>query len=73
MSKLYTRQRAESAQLYLYRHPEQIATLARTRGPDFDKAVKLPKTTPNEEQSPSRLAEADIKLWAGFVLSGLGR
>jgi CHAT domain-containing protein/Tfp pilus assembly protein PilF len=60
------------AQLYLYRRPEQIATLARTRGPDFDKVVRLPKDTTEEDLVAQPPAKANIKLWAGFVLSGPG-
>ena len=56
------------AQLTLYRHPERIGVLARQRGPDFDKAARLPATSgaASARRSPARL-------WAGFVLSGLGR
>jgi CHAT domain-containing protein/tetratricopeptide (TPR) repeat protein len=59
------------AQLYVYRHPEQIPTLARTRGPDFDKVVRL--SADEAKARPAASAHADIKLWAGFVLSGLGQ
>jgi CHAT domain-containing protein len=54
------------AQLTLYHHPERIAQLARLRGPDFEKAARLPAT-------PQAAARAPMRLWAGFVLSGLGR
>jgi CHAT domain-containing protein/tetratricopeptide (TPR) repeat protein len=60
------------AQLTLYHHPERIATLAKERGPNFDKVVRLP-LTPGKETKPSTTGKAATKLWAGFVLSGLGR
>jgi CHAT domain-containing protein len=56
------------AQLTLYRHPERIPALARQRGPDFEKTVRLP---PASGAASARRAPA--RLWAGFVLSGLGR
>jgi CHAT domain-containing protein/Tfp pilus assembly protein PilF len=54
------------AQLALYRHPERIGELARARGPDFEKAARLPA-------APQVAARAPARLWAGFVLSGAGR
>jgi tetratricopeptide (TPR) repeat protein/CHAT domain-containing protein len=60
------------AQLTLYHHPERIAALAKERGPNFDKVVRLP-ITPDKETKPSPKGKAATKLWAGFVLSGLGR
>jgi CHAT domain-containing protein/Tfp pilus assembly protein PilF len=56
------------AQLTLYHHPERIGQLARLRGPDFEKAARLPATSgaASARRSPARL-------WAGFILSGLGR
>jgi CHAT domain-containing protein/tetratricopeptide (TPR) repeat protein len=54
------------AQLTLYRHPERIPALARARGPDFEKAARLPAT-------PQAAARAPARLWAGFVLSRAGR
>jgi CHAT domain-containing protein len=60
------------AQLHLYRHPEAIPVLAGKRGPDFDQEVQrpvapkpLPPARPGDRAAP--------QLWAGFVLSGLGR
>jgi CHAT domain-containing protein len=64
-------QALREAQLHLYRHPEAIPVLAGKRGPDFDQEVKrpvepkLPEAKPGDRAAPS--------LWAGFVLSGLGR
>jgi CHAT domain-containing protein len=56
------------AQLALYHHPERIGQLARLRGPDFEKAARLPAASgaASARRSPARL-------WAGFVLSGAGR
>jgi CHAT domain-containing protein/tetratricopeptide (TPR) repeat protein len=61
------------AQLTLYRHPELIPALAGSRGPiDQAKAVKVgskaAETKPGEKSS-----RAPAKLWAAFVLSGLGQ
>jgi CHAT domain-containing protein len=56
------------AQLTLYRHPERIPALARARGPDFEKAARLPAAS---GAAPGRRSPA--RLWAGFVLSGVGR
>jgi CHAT domain-containing protein len=65
-------QALREAQLHLYCHPEAIPVLAGKRGPDFDQEVKrpvepkpLPEAKPGDRAPPS--------LWAGFVLSGLGR
>jgi CHAT domain-containing protein len=59
------------AQLTIYRHPEEIQPLAHgTRGPkDLTKALPLPQRDPTGPPA----ATAPAKLWAGFVLSGLGR
>ena len=59
------------SQLTIYRHPERIPALAGERGkPDFAKTVEL-----NVE--PRAPASADkrtpTKLWAAFVLSGVGK
>jgi CHAT domain-containing protein len=56
------------AQLALYHHPERIAQLARARGPDFEKVARLPAAS---GAAPGRRSPA--RLWAGFVLSGVGR
>jgi CHAT domain-containing protein/Tfp pilus assembly protein PilF len=64
-------QALREAQLYLYRHPDQIQTLAQTRAPDFDKVVQRPAEKPAEGVKDGEGAPAH--LWAGFVLSGLGR
>ncbi|GEM_PF-832942 len=56
------------AQLTIYRHPELIPILASDRGrPLLDKAARLPETPPTSAK------RADTKLWAAFVLSGLGK
>jgi CHAT domain-containing protein len=56
------------AQLTIYRHPERIAALARERGPNFANTVKLPAAA-----APPGGQRAPTKLWAAFVLSGVGR
>jgi len=58
------------AQLTLYHHPERIASLAKERGPDFDKLVQLPATPPKEAKPANK---SPVKLWAAFVLSGAGK
>jgi CHAT domain-containing protein len=56
------------AQLALLRHPEQIESLATTRGANFDKTVQLvdhgQRTPTSQTTSP--------RLWAAFVISGTG-
>jgi CHAT domain-containing protein len=59
------------AQLTLYHHPERIKDLATERGPKLDKIVRLPIERPKEPTA--RGAKASPKLWAGFVLSGIGK
>jgi CHAT domain-containing protein len=59
------------AQLTIYRHPERIADLAGERGrPALEAAAKLGSaaTKPNEKPRTT-----PTKLWAAFVLSGVGR
>jgi CHAT domain-containing protein len=56
------------AQLTILRHPERITTLA-TRGPDFNDTVKLPPDVAVGRQARARSA---TRLWAAFVLSGVG-
>jgi hypothetical protein len=60
------------AQLTIYRHPERIPALAGERGrPDQEKAAKL---GPAAASDPAEKAKrADTKLWAAFVLSGVGK
>jgi hypothetical protein len=55
------------AQLTVYRHPDRIPALARERGPDFERVARGPAAP------PAAAARAPARLWAGFVLSGLGR
>ena len=59
------------AQLALYRNPKDVATLAKGRGPDFDKTVKRVVQPPPKGERPAR--PAAVKDWAAFVLSGPGR
>ena len=44
--------------------------LAKDRGPDFDKLVKLPPTPPKETKPTDK---SPVKLWAAFVISGTGK
>src|SRR5262249_8660981 len=64
-----------AAQLTLYRHPELIPVLAGgDRGaPKFKEAVTLPVTAVAGAQPAAPAGKAHAKLWAAFVLSGLGR
>jgi CHAT domain-containing protein len=59
------------SQLALYRHPAEARTLARGRGPDFDKTVRRVTQQPPAGERPQRTAL--IRDWAAFVLSGSGR
>jgi len=59
------------AQLTIYRHPERIPALAGERGkPDFNKTVELKVEPPASANAEKR---TPTKLWAAFVLSGVGR
>ena len=59
------------AQLTIYRRPDLIPDLAGERGPPKLKEAVAMKTTGT---SPvAREKRADTKLWAAFVLSGVGR
>jgi CHAT domain-containing protein/tetratricopeptide (TPR) repeat protein len=58
------------AQLALYRHPDHIGALARERGLNFDKVVRLPAAAPADAPPGGR---APVKQWAAFTLSGPGR
>jgi CHAT domain-containing protein len=56
------------AQLALLRHPQQIESLATTRGPNLDKTIKLidhGQRTPTARTSGPRV-------WAAFMVSGTG-
>lgn len=56
------------AQLTILRNPAIIKTLAESRGPDFTKKLRL-----IDSAKPDSVSQrAATKLWAGFVLSGLG-
>jgi CHAT domain-containing protein/tetratricopeptide (TPR) repeat protein len=62
-------QALRAAQLTIYRHPERIAALAGNRGrPALAEAVRIgpAAATTTEKTTPTRL-------WAAFVLSGLGQ
>ena len=58
-----------AAQLYVYRHPDEIKALADRGAPRLDQSAKLP--APPEPRPTGRMAAT--RDWAGFVLSGLGR
>src|SRR5262249_9475967 len=60
------------AQLALYRNPQDMARLARQRGPDFDTTVRR-LTQPPKRNGPQPGARAAVRDWAAFVLSGAGR
>jgi CHAT domain-containing protein len=57
------------AQLHIYRHPEQIAALAKARGVDFAEK-ELPKIT---AEPPAKGDRTHAGKWAAFVLSGSGK
>jgi CHAT domain-containing protein len=58
------------AQLTVYRHPERIADLAGERGkPALLKAARLGSGGVEPKAAGKR---ADTRLWAAFVLSGVG-
>jgi len=58
------------AQLFIYHHPESIPDLAGERGAPKQKEALAAKST---GASPVARKTADTKLWAAFVLSGVGR
>jgi CHAT domain-containing protein len=59
------------AQLTIYRHPERIARLVDRAAPDFNDTIRL---APNLQRTPAgQGARAPTKLWAAFVLSGVGQ
>jgi tetratricopeptide (TPR) repeat protein len=60
------------AQLTLYHHPERVGKLARERGANFDKIVRLP-ITPRGDKGSERGGKAPTRKWAAFVLSGVGK
>jgi CHAT domain-containing protein/tetratricopeptide (TPR) repeat protein len=59
------------AQLYIYRHPEQVKELAERGPPRRDVVEKAPATGIKPAVQPR--ARAATKDWAGFFLSGAGR
>jgi CHAT domain-containing protein len=60
------------AQLTLYRHPERIPALAGSRGPiDQADTVKL-GSKPLKTKPGEKVNTTPARLWAAFVLSGLG-
>jgi tetratricopeptide (TPR) repeat protein/CHAT domain-containing protein len=61
------------AQLYLYRHPEQIASLAAKRGVNFANPQALPADEVVNAKPQAAGKRAKVSQWAAFVLSGAGR
>src|SRR5262245_49995189 len=60
------------AQLTVYRHPERIPTLAGERGrPALEAAAKLGSVV-TETQPSEKVRRTPTKLWAAFILSGVG-
>jgi CHAT domain-containing protein len=57
------------SQLAVYRHPEKLADLATTRGPEFTRVIQRVSSS----DRPKSQKTAPTKAWAGFVLSGIGR
>jgi CHAT domain-containing protein len=58
------------AQLTIYRHPERIADLADRGRPKFNDTVRLPADV---RPGAAGRARTPTRLWAAFVLSGVGR
>jgi hypothetical protein len=49
-----------------------VQALAKRRGADFDKIVRLPAESPRDNQETGVGSNAPVKLWDGFVLPGTG-
>jgi CHAT domain-containing protein/Tfp pilus assembly protein PilF len=66
-----------TAQLTIYRHPERIPALAGERGkPDQAKTVELkiePRASASHGSNANINRTTPTKLWAAFVLSGVGK
>jgi CHAT domain-containing protein/uncharacterized glyoxalase superfamily protein PhnB len=62
-----------TAQLTIYRHPERIPILARERGIRVDKVAALPPGANLDGKQTAAVGRTDTRLWAAFVLSGLGK
>jgi CHAT domain-containing protein len=61
-----------AAQLELYRHPGRIPGLAGGRGAIDQGATVTVGPRPAEAKPGAKAQTAPVKLWAAFVLSGLG-
>jgi CHAT domain-containing protein len=57
------------AQLYVYRHPDEIGKLAVDRGLGVSRPVELP---PGGAAVKPGSQTAPVRQWAGFVLAGVG-
>jgi CHAT domain-containing protein len=62
-----------TAQLTIYRHPERIPILARERGVRVDKVAALPPGVNLDGKQAAATGKTDTRLWAAFVLSGVGK
>lgn len=62
-------QALREAQLALYHNPDQIEQLATTRGPNFQKVVKVV----TDQRPVKRKRTAPTRIWAAFTLSGMGK
>jgi hypothetical protein len=61
------------AQLALYYHPESIPAWAKgERGPNLTKVYEGTENKPAPDKGTAVSGRAPAKLWAAFVLSGLG-
>jgi CHAT domain-containing protein len=56
------------SQLYIYRHPDEIGKLAGDRTYNPNKLMPIPT-----DQTAKPAKTASPELWAGFVLSGVGK
>jgi CHAT domain-containing protein len=56
------------AQLWILNNPDQISTIAATRGPNFGKVVQLAESSKRAEGHK----RSSPYLWAGFVIAGSG-
>jgi CHAT domain-containing protein/tetratricopeptide (TPR) repeat protein len=57
------------SQLAIYRHPEKVADLAATRGPEFAKVIQGVSSSERRKLQKT----APTKAWAAFILSGAGQ
>jgi CHAT domain-containing protein/Tfp pilus assembly protein PilF len=65
-------QALRTAQLTVYLHPERIDDLADRSAPKFKEALKLRAEATPPKDPKEKPKRSPAKLWAGFVLSGVG-